>query len=148
MGSVYYERGQLKDAQIMYERALQGFQNAFELGHRDILLTLHCLAVVFEDQGQLEDARMMCERILQAYDTTLESSILEFFVPALDMLHSLAGSFEEQDEAFKAMSCYQQAQKGFLDVFGPDDDQYIDICYQISSLQSSMKELTISPDAA
>ncbi|KAF5499474.1 hypothetical protein CGCF413_v006972 [Colletotrichum fructicola] len=104
--------------------------------------------VVFEDQGQLEDARMMCERILQAYDTTLESSILEFFVPALDMLHSLAGSFEEQDEAFKAMSCYQQAQKGFLDVFGPDDDQYIDICYQISSLQSSMKELTISPDAA
>ncbi|KAH9239089.1 hypothetical protein K456DRAFT_1860934 [Colletotrichum gloeosporioides 23] len=148
MGSVYYERGQLKDAQIMYERALQGFQNAFEPGHRDILLTLHCLAVVFEDQGQLEDARMMCERILQAYDTTLESSILEFFVPALDMLHSLAGSFEEQDEAFKAMSCYQQAQKGFLDVFGPDDDQYIDICYQISSLQPSMKELTISPDAA
>lgn len=132
----------------MYERALQGFQKALVPGHRNILMATSYLADIFKDQGQLENAMMMCERILQAYDTMLEPSVLEFLVPALNRLQTLACLFEEQGEAFKAISCYQQAQNGFLNVFGPDDERYACICGQISSLRSSMEELIITPGAA
>ncbi|KAF5521162.1 Nephrocystin-3 [Colletotrichum aenigma] len=147
ISSIYLERGQLEDAKIMCERALQGLEKALGPGHPKILSTIYYLAEILKDQSQLKDAKLMCERILREYDTMLEPGVLKTYVPALRTLQALACLFEKKGEAFEAISCYQQAQNGFLIVFGPDDERYISICGQISSFRSSMEELIMPPGA-
>ncbi|KAF4932020.1 Nephrocystin-3 [Colletotrichum viniferum] len=147
IGSIYLERGQLEDAKIMCERALQGLEKALGPGHPKMLSTIYYLAEILKDQSQLKDAKLMCERILREYDTMLEPAVLKTYVPALRTLQALACLFEKKGEAFEAISCYQQARNAFLIVFGPDDERYISICGQISSLRSSMEELIMPPGA-
>jgi tetratricopeptide (TPR) repeat protein len=63
-GNFYHDQGRLKDAEMMYNRALAGYEKAWGPEHTSTLDTVNNLGNLYRDQGRLEDAEMMYNRAL------------------------------------------------------------------------------------
>ncbi|KAI8272665.1 hypothetical protein K4K60_012077 [Colletotrichum sp. SAR11_57] len=69
-GNLYSDQGRLKEAEAMYERALQGKEKALGPDHTSTLNTVNNLGILYKDQGRLKEAEAMYERALQGKDVT------------------------------------------------------------------------------
>ena len=63
LGALYSDQGRLKDAEMMYERALAGYEKAMGPEHTSTLNTVKYLGILYVNQGRLKDAKMMYERV-------------------------------------------------------------------------------------
>ncbi|KAH8696293.1 hypothetical protein BGW36DRAFT_428309 [Talaromyces proteolyticus] len=68
---LYKNQGKLADAEKMYQRALEGYENALGpdniLSYVPALNTTYNYGMLFEDQGRLGDAKFMYTRALRGY---------------------------------------------------------------------------------
>ncbi|RYP56571.1 hypothetical protein DL771_011750 [Monosporascus sp. 5C6A] len=62
---LYSDQGKLKEAEEMYQRALQGKEKALGPDHTSTLDTVNNLGILYSDQGKLKEAEEMYQRALQ-----------------------------------------------------------------------------------
>ncbi|KAF2676925.1 hypothetical protein K458DRAFT_257845, partial [Lentithecium fluviatile CBS 122367] len=60
--------GKLAEAEAMYSRALQGYEEALGPKHTSTLGTVNNLGLLYADQGKLAEAEAMYSRALQGYE--------------------------------------------------------------------------------
>ncbi|KAF6793061.1 NB-ARC domain-containing protein [Colletotrichum musicola] len=71
-GQLYSNQGRLKEAEAMYERALQGKEKALGPDHTSTLSTVNNLGNLYKDQDRLKEAEAMYERALQGYEKAFQ----------------------------------------------------------------------------
>ncbi|KAJ3575070.1 hypothetical protein NPX13_g4158 [Xylaria arbuscula] len=69
LGILYSNQGKLKEAEEMYQRALQGYEKALGPDHTSTLNTVNNLGLLYSNQGKLKEAEEMYQRALQGYQT-------------------------------------------------------------------------------
>jgi len=70
-GNFQREQGRYRDAEMMYNAALAGYEKAFGPEHMSTLATVSNLGQLYADQGRLKDAEIMCDRALDGYEKAL-----------------------------------------------------------------------------
>jgi Tfp pilus assembly protein PilF len=93
----------------MYERALQGYEEALGPNHTSTLDTLNNLGVLYEDQGKLGEAEKIYERALQGYEEALGPN----HTSTLDTLNNLGVLYVDQGKLGKAEQMYERALRGY-----------------------------------
>jgi tetratricopeptide (TPR) repeat protein len=71
LGLLYADQGKLADAEAMYTRALQGYEEALGPKHTSTLDTVNNLGLLYADQGKLAEAEAMYTRALQGREEAL-----------------------------------------------------------------------------
>jgi len=54
LGLLYANQGRLKDAEMMYKRALDGYEKEWGPGHTSTLNTINNLGTLYANQGRLK----------------------------------------------------------------------------------------------
>ncbi|KAK1992428.1 purine and uridine phosphorylase [Colletotrichum falcatum] len=147
LGLLYSNQGRLKEAEAMYERALEGKEKVLGPEHTSTLSTVNNLGSLYSDQGRLKEAKAMYERALQGYEKALGPETIRTYIPTLNTLQSLGSLYEKLGETGKAISYYQRAQNGFLSVLGPQNERYrMDVSLSVEKsgrgLKGKWKRLT------
>ena len=71
LGHLYADQGRLKEAEAMYQRALEGYEKALGPDHTSTLNTVNNLGRLYADQGRLKEAEAMYQRALEGYEKAL-----------------------------------------------------------------------------
>ncbi|CAI0650683.1 unnamed protein product, partial [Colletotrichum noveboracense] len=140
--------GRLKEAEAMYERALQGKEKALGPDHTSTLSTVNNLGLLYSKQGRLKEAEGMYERALQGYEKVLHPDTLRTYVPALIALEHLGRLFEQLGATDRALEHYDRARTGIADVFGSEDERCICLSDQIDRLRLPRQESVPPPRVA
>ncbi|OHE90417.1 hypothetical protein CORC01_14294 [Colletotrichum orchidophilum] len=171
--NLFSDQGRLKEAEAMYDRALQGYEKALGPDHTSTLDLVHCLGLLYSGQGRLKEAEAMYERALQGkekalgpghtstlatvgnlgnlysdralqgYEKILGPDAIKTYIPALNTLQDLGSMFEELGENSKAISYHQQAQNGLLSVLGSQNERFTNLSDKIASLQLAVKDMDV-----
>jgi tetratricopeptide (TPR) repeat protein len=70
-GIFYGDQGRHKDAEMMFNRALAGYEKAWGPEHTSTLDTVNNLGNLYKNQGRHKDAEMMYNRALAGYEKAL-----------------------------------------------------------------------------
>jgi tetratricopeptide (TPR) repeat protein len=73
-GIFYRDQGRHKDAEMMFNRALAGYEKAWGPEHTSTLNTVNNLGILYTDQGRHKDAEMMYNRALAGYEKAWDLS--------------------------------------------------------------------------
>ncbi|CAN9171029.1 unnamed protein product [Alternaria alternata] len=112
-----YKAGHESEYNIeMYERALQGYEEAFEPNHTSTLQMVNNLDHLYADQGRLGKAEEMFERALQGY----EKAFGRDHPSTLDTVNNLGALYASQDKLDEAEEMYERALQGYKNRFGSD----------------------------
>ncbi|KAK3955940.1 Tetratricopeptide repeat-domain-containing protein, partial [Pseudoneurospora amorphoporcata] len=68
---LYSDQGRLKEAETMYQRALEGYEKALGPDHTSTLNTVNNLGLLYSDQGWLKEAETMYQRALSGYSAAI-----------------------------------------------------------------------------
>jgi tetratricopeptide (TPR) repeat protein len=71
LGILYADQDSSGEAEYMYQRALEGYEKALELGHTSTLHTINNLGLVYANQGSLQEAEGMYRRALEGHEKVL-----------------------------------------------------------------------------
>ena len=71
LANCFKARGQLKDAEALFRRALEARERTLGAEHPDTLTSVNNLAICLKDMGQLKDAETLFRRALEARERTL-----------------------------------------------------------------------------
>src|SRR5271163_3887883 len=77
LGLLYHGRGQIKQAEEMWTRALAGYEKALEPEHLDTLRVVQNLGSLYYGRGQIKQAEEMWTRALAGYEKALEPEHLD-----------------------------------------------------------------------
>jgi tetratricopeptide (TPR) repeat protein len=125
----------------MYERALQGREEALGPSHTSTLHTINDLGNLYKDQGKLAEAEKMYERALQAYKKVLGDRPALRYLPALNTVENLGHLYEEQEEYIKARAMYSDALTGLQEVLSPSSDRCLQLTSRIDALSAPPAEV-------
>ncbi|KAF6789076.1 NB-ARC and TPR domain protein [Colletotrichum sojae] len=114
-GLLYADQGQLKDAEAMYQRALQGKEKALGPDHTSTLDTVNNLGILYRNQGRLKEAEAMYERALQGY----EKALGPHHTSTLDTVNNLGLLYSDQGRLKEAEDMYERALQGKEKALGP-----------------------------
>ncbi|KAL6362010.1 hypothetical protein LRP88_05493 [Fusarium phalaenopsidis] len=116
LGLLYAGQGRLKEAEAMYERALQGYEKTWGPEHTSTLDIVNNLAILYKDQGRLKEAEAMYERALQGYEKTWGPE----HTSTLDTVNNLAILYKDQGRLKEAEAMYERALQGKEKAWGPE----------------------------
>ncbi|KAH7124926.1 hypothetical protein B0J13DRAFT_628227 [Dactylonectria estremocensis] len=139
LGMLYLDQGKFKEAEEMYERALEGYEKALGPDHTSTLNTVNNLGNLYNVQGKFKEAEEMYERALEGYEKALgpdHTSTLST-VNNLGLLYSDQGKFKEAEEMYK------RALDGREKALGPDYISTLDTVNNLGNLynvQGKFKE--------
>jgi tetratricopeptide (TPR) repeat protein len=120
LGDLYSDQGKLVEAEQMYQRALQGYEQAWGPEHMSTLNTVNNLGNLYADQGKLVEAEQMYQRALQGHEKAVGVDNITTYPPTLKTIENLGSLFERQGDITKARTMYSNAFIGNEIVFGPD----------------------------
>ncbi|KAF4416199.1 Nephrocystin-3 [Colletotrichum fructicola] len=112
----YWDQGRLKEAEAMYDRALQGYEKARGPEHTSTLMTVNNLGLLYSDQGRLKEAEAMYERALQGKEKALGPD----HTSTLDTVHNLGSLYKDQGRLDEAEAMYERALQGCEKARGPE----------------------------
>ncbi|KAJ4161661.1 uncharacterized protein LMH87_007687 [Akanthomyces muscarius] len=116
LGNLYVTQRRLKEAEAMYERALQGKEKAWGPEHTSTLDTVNNLGVLYADQGRLQEAEAMYKRALQGYEKAWGPE----HTSTLDTVNNLGNLFQNQGRLQEAEAMYERALQGKEKACGPE----------------------------
>ncbi|KAE9567465.1 hypothetical protein CGMCC3_g16384 [Colletotrichum fructicola] len=116
LGMFYWDQGRLKEAEAMYDRALQGYEKARGPEHTSTLMTVNNLGLLYSDQGRLKEAEAMYERALQGKEKALGPD----HTSTLDTVHNLGSLYKDQGRLDEAEAMYERALQGCEKARGPE----------------------------
>ncbi|KAK1621875.1 hypothetical protein BDP81DRAFT_476751 [Colletotrichum phormii] len=116
LGNLYSDQGRLKEAEAMYERALQGKEKAWGPDHTSTLDTVNNLGNLYSDQGRLKEAEAMYERALQGKEKAWGPD----HTSTLDTVNNLGLLYKNQGRLKEAEAMYERALQGYEKALGAD----------------------------
>jgi tetratricopeptide (TPR) repeat protein len=114
LGNLYVDQGRPKEAEMMYQWALEGNEKALGLNHISTLTTVRNLGVVYMDQERLEEAEAMYERALQGMEKALGAE----HTLTLETANNLGLTYTSLGKLDEAERMYGQALLGHEETFG------------------------------
>jgi tetratricopeptide (TPR) repeat protein len=115
LGVLYADHGKLGEAEQMYERALQGREEALGPTHMSILDTVNNLGILYTEQGKLVEAEQMYKRALQGREEALGPT----HKSTLDTVNNLGVLYADQGKLGEAEQMYERALQGKEEALGP-----------------------------
>jgi tetratricopeptide (TPR) repeat protein len=109
LGNLYLDQGKLAEAEKMYKRALQGYEEALGANHTSTLNTVNNLGLLYRNQGKLAEAEKMHERALQGKEEALGAS----HTSTLDTVNNLGLLYADQGKLAEAEKIYERALQGY-----------------------------------
>jgi uncharacterized protein (DUF2164 family) len=119
LGLLYANQGKLTEAEAMYSRALQGYEEALGPKHTSTLSTVNNLGNLYKDQGKLAEAEAMYSRALQGYEEALGPQLLPSYLPALNTMFCFGDLYARTSREDEACIMYNHALAGYTAVQGP-----------------------------
>ena len=71
LGSLLEAQGKLEEAEVLYRRALEGFERVLGVDHPNTLTSVNNLGWLLQDQGKLEEAEVLYRRALEGNELQL-----------------------------------------------------------------------------
>ncbi|RYO80968.1 hypothetical protein DL762_007374 [Monosporascus cannonballus] len=139
LGLLYSDQGKLKEAEEMYQRALQGCEKALGPDHTLTLNTVNNLGSLYKDQGKLKEAEKMYQRALQGYEKALGPD----HTSTLSTVNNLGILYKGQGKLKEAEEMYQRAMRGKEKALGPDHTSTLNTVNNLGILynyQGKLKE--------
>ncbi|KAF2175942.1 hypothetical protein K469DRAFT_683324 [Zopfia rhizophila CBS 207.26] len=115
LGNLYKNQGKLAEAEAMYSRALQGYEEALGPKHTSTLDTVNNLGLLYADQGKLAEAEAMYSRALQGYEEALGPK----HTSTLQTVNNLGNLYADQGKLAEAEAMYSRALQGYEEALGP-----------------------------
>ncbi|KAF4882662.1 Nephrocystin-3 [Colletotrichum fructicola] len=137
LGILYSDQDRLKEAEGMFERALQGKEKALGPDHTSTLDTVNNLGLFYYNQGRLKDAEAMYERALQGYKKALGPD----HTSTLDTVNNLGLLYSDQGRLKEAEGMYDRALQGKEKALGPDHTLTLDTVNNLGCLYSDQGRL-------
>jgi tetratricopeptide (TPR) repeat protein len=135
LGILYADQGRLAEAEAMYDRALQGCEEALGAKHTSTLDTVNQLGSLYKNQGRLAEAEAMYNRALQGYEEVLGPQLLPSYLPALNNFFSFGDLYAKTDREDAAKEMYSQALAGYKSVQGPSSEWCKELERRLQGLQ-------------
>ncbi|KAJ6008736.1 hypothetical protein N7522_003752 [Penicillium canescens] len=118
LGLLYADLGRHEEAGATYERALEGYEQAFGREHASTLNTVNNLGNLYQNQGRLQEAEKAYERALRGYEKAFGPTLVATYIPALNTLENFGLLNVELGRVDDALRFYQRALNGAAAVFG------------------------------
>ncbi len=148
LGDLYKNQGWLAEAEVMYNRALHGKEEALGPKHTSTLSTVNNLGNLYADQGRLAEAEAMYSRALQGYEKALGLALVSTYIPALNTIFNLGILYSETGQTDKAKAMYTRALTGYTTVQGASSDICEDLEDRLQALQLGSAESETHQDAS
>ncbi|KAH6981463.1 hypothetical protein EDB80DRAFT_899547 [Ilyonectria destructans] len=139
LGNLYSDQGKFKEAEEMYERALEGKEKALGLDHTSTLDTVNNLGLLYNHQGKLKEAEEMYKRALEGREKLLGSR----HTSTLNSVHCLGILYSDQGKFKEAEGMYERALEGYEKALGPHHTSTLSIVSNMGLLynhQGKLKE--------
>ncbi|CAF9921052.1 MAG: hypothetical protein ALECFALPRED_001699 [Alectoria fallacina] len=137
LGSIYEEQGKLADAETMYQRALEGYEETYNPDHNLTLNVVRNLGIVFEKQGKLADAETMYQRALEGYEKTYSPD----HNLTLNIVRNLGIVYEKQGKLADAETMYQRALEGYEETYSPDHNLTLNVARNLGIVYEKQGKL-------
>ena len=137
IGILYSNQGKLQEAEVMYQRALDGTENALGPDHTSTLDTVNNLGNLYRDQGKLQDAEATYQRALEGTEKALGPD----HTSTLSTVYNLGNLYRDQGKLQEAEAMYQRALEGTENALGPDHTSTLSTVYNLGSLYSDQGKL-------
>ncbi|KAE9565732.1 hypothetical protein CGMCC3_g18085 [Colletotrichum fructicola] len=137
LGMLYWDQGRLKEAEAMYDRALQGKEKALGPYHTSTLNTVNNLGLLYKDQGRLKEAEGMYQRALQGKEKALGPD----HTSTLDTVNNLGLLYKGQGRLKEAEAMHERALQGSEKALGPDHTSTLDTVHNLGSLYKDQGRL-------
>ncbi|KAN0067835.1 TPR-like protein [Elaphomyces granulatus] len=137
LGLLYAAQGKLDEAEKMYQRALQGYEKAWGLGHTSTLDTINNLGNLYADQGKLGEAEKMYQRALQGKEKAWGPD----HTSTLDTVNNLGNLYTKQGKLDEAEKMYQRALQGYEKAWGLDHASTLDTVNNLGALYADQGKL-------
>ncbi|KAL9084626.1 MAG: hypothetical protein Q9165_007981 [Trypethelium subeluteriae] len=137
LGNLYADQGKLAEAEKMYMRALQGYEEALGPKHTLTLDTVNNLGVLYAKQGKLAEAEEMYMRALQGREEALGSK----HTSTLDSIHCLAILRKDQGKLAEAETMYMRALQGYEEALGSKHTSTLDMVNNLGNLYADQGKL-------
>ncbi|KAL9051657.1 MAG: hypothetical protein Q9162_005866 [Coniocarpon cinnabarinum] len=145
-GIFYAGFGKYKEAEAMYQRALQGKEKAWGPEHTSTLDTVNNLGILYRDQGKLAKAEEMYQRALAGKEKALGSEARRTFIPALTTAQNLAILLEKTNRFKEAKRMYTEILPNIRKVFGNSSQRYQAAAQDLERVQSNTFALLFVSD--
>jgi tetratricopeptide (TPR) repeat protein len=129
-GMFYHDQGRYKDAEMMYNRAMAGYEKAWGPEHTSTLNTVNNLGILYIDQGRHSDAEMMYNRALAGYEKALGPE----HTSTLNTVNNLGILYADQGRHSDAEMMYNRALAGYEKAWGPEHTSTLDIINNLGNL--------------
>ncbi|MCJ1271049.1 hypothetical protein MMC22_010948 [Lobaria immixta] len=116
IGYLYADQSKMKEAEIMYNRALKGYEKAWGPEHTSTLDTVNNLGILYADQGKMEEAEAMYNRALKGHEKAWGPE----YTLTLDTVNNLGLLYADQGKMEEAEAMYNRALKGYEKAWGPE----------------------------
>ncbi|CAH0020139.1 unnamed protein product [Clonostachys rhizophaga] len=114
LGNLYAVQGRLKEAEDMYNRALQGKEKAWGPEHTSTLDTVNNLGFLYANQSRWKEAEDMYHRALQGYEKALGPE----HTSTLDTVNNIGLLYKSQGRLKEAEDMYNRALQGYEKALG------------------------------
>jgi tetratricopeptide (TPR) repeat protein len=146
LGLLWSDQGKLAEAEAMYTRALQGYEEALGPKHISTLHTVNNLGLLYANQNKLAQAEAMYDRALQGYEHALGPELLPSYLPALNTMFAFGDLFSQTGRKDLAKIMYSRALAGYTTVQGPSSKWCRQLEDRLQALQVVSAELEIGQD--
>ena len=116
LGLLYANQGRHKEAEAMYERALQGYEKAWGPEHTSTLSIVNNLGNLYKNQGRHKEAEAMYERALEGKEKAWGPE----HTSTLDTVNNLGSLYADQGRHKEAEAMYERALEGYEKTLGKD----------------------------
>jgi tetratricopeptide (TPR) repeat protein len=137
VGNLYAAQGKLGEAEKMYERALQGYEEALGPNHTSTLDTVNNLGALYAGQGKLAGAKKMYERALRGKEEALGPT----HTSTLDTVNNLGILYADQGKLAGAEQMYERALRGKEEALGPTHTSTLDTVNNLGIIYKNQGKL-------
>ncbi|KAF2724735.1 TPR-like protein [Polychaeton citri CBS 116435] len=137
LADLYHAQGKLAEAEVMYMRALRGYEKALGADHTSTLHTVHNLGNLYSHQGKLAEAEEMYTRALQGKEKALGAD----HTSTLNTVHSLGLLYRDQGKLVEAEEMYMRALRGYKKALGADHTSTLNTVNNLGLLYSDQDKL-------
>lgn len=144
LGRLYKDQDKLAEAEVMYCRALEGYEKALGPDHTSTLNAVHNLGTLYLNQDKLAEAEVMYRRALEGYEKALGLELTSSYLPALHTMSAFGDLFSQTDRKDMAKVIYDRALSGYTTVQGPSSKWSRRIEDRLQALGVASAELNVA----
>ena len=131
-GESHYDRGELAEAEAIYSRVLQGYEETLGSEHESTLDTAFLLGNVYLKQNKMVEAEAMYSRALQAHE---EGAV------RCDAAFYLGKIYSKQGKLAEAEAMYSRALQGYEKTLEPKRSSILDTARELGNIYSEQGKL-------